>query len=63
MAELQRVVYVYVGAPEAGIWCDGCLLPARCRFPLLSMSERGVTQISTVEKCPRCDGYGTGDDG
>lgn len=55
-------VHIDVGEPETGIWCNDCQLSARCRFPLLHLTERGVSHIATVERCVHCLGYDTDED-
>lgn len=48
--------------PQTGIWCNGCRLPARVRFDLAGISERGVGPMGSVERCLHCDGYEDDDD-
>ena len=62
MALSTRTIYIDVGEPETGIWCATCLLPARFRFPLLHLAERGVTHLSTVERCLKCSRSDNQDD-
>lgn len=56
-------IHLVVGDdPETGIWCNECQLPARVRFAITGISERGVSPMGSVERCLRCDGYEDDDD-
>lgn len=44
-------VYVEVGEPERGVWCNGCLLPARIVWPVTLLTSNGVTSGATAEQC------------
>lgn len=49
--------HIVVGEPLTGLWCDGCQLPARVRFPLHLLSEAGVSPFGWTEACLHCEGY------
>lgn len=45
------VVHFQPGDPAAGGWCVGCALPSLVRFPIYTLSRRGVTLWQIIEAC------------
>lgn len=52
-------VYLHVDGDNAlaGLWCEECQLPSVVRFPILSLSENGVSQFGTHDACMDCGGF------
>lgn len=54
MPDLVR--WEIAGETEQGLWCDGCLLPARVRWPLAMVQVDGErTAMGVFEGCTSCD--------
>lgn len=51
MAQRYVVVNITVGEPVVGLWCDTCALPSKVEFPLYTITEHGVSQMSSVPWC------------
>lgn len=56
MAESQRylTIYMIVGTPVTGLWCEPCGLPSRVRFPIYRLSSHGVSLHCNVLRCTEC---------
>lgn len=47
--------YYQLGDPiSTDGWCDSCNLPAVARFPIYELSEDGVSEFGTIDKCYEC---------
>lgn len=57
-------IYLHVDGDNAqvGLWCDECQLPSMIRFPIIQLSENGVTFAGYVQRCADCEGYDDEDD-
>jgi hypothetical protein len=47
----DEVVRVQVGSPGVGLWCSRCALPSVLRFPLVVLSDDGVSPAGWVDYC------------
>lgn len=58
-------VYLHVDGDNAqvGLWCDECQLPSVVRFPILFMSENGISPAGVVDRCMECDEHEEDEDG
>lgn len=47
MAAHEVTLYITVGEPEVGLWCNTC----RVKFPVHQLTEDGVSQMRPVFWC------------
>lgn len=58
MATRIRHLYLVLGEPSTGLWCERCALPSLIVVPVYTLSEYGVRSGSTITRCltPECSG-------
>jgi len=50
-------VWVTVGEPQRGLWCDACALPSVITVHIQALSKRGVgrTMAARCTNCENCE--------
>lgn len=56
MAKRMTAAYLVVGDPDLdnATECPACGFDSLLSFPVVSLTENGVSDMGTVSACPRC---------
>lgn len=54
----MAAVYIYleVGTPRYGLWCNDCMLPSAAEADVWSLRPAGLLRVCTRRCCLQCGG-------